>query len=308
MYPKMVAELDAEVDHQRDGYFQVALTDAEAEDLAKRAARQSKVPGVTVEVIDARQARELEPAISPDIVAATYCAQDGNVDPLKVTVALGRAARRHGAEVRYHTEVTGIRLDGGRVAAVATTQGEIPTGVIVDAAGILVPQVARMVGVEVPLLPQRGQIFHLEAMPPLLRRPVASVRQFRSGTIMCGTTNEFVGVDRHVTYEAGARLVDRARRIIPALGRARILRAWAGLRPMTPDGQPIYDSVPEVPGFYIAVGHSGITLAPVTGQVFCDLITTGRTSLPIEPYTLKRFTEADYAWAREPVKGEVGRH
>lgn len=305
MYAKLVADLDEPVDHQREGYFQVALSDSEAEQLVRHAARQSRVPGVTVEVIDARRARELEPALSPRIVAATFCAQDGNVDPLKLTVALGRAARRHGAQVLYHQEVTGIRLDGGRIAGVTTSSGEIATAAVVDAAGVLVPHVARMVGVEVPLLPQRGQIYHLEALPPILRRPVHAIRQFRSGTVMVGTTNEFVGHDRSVTYEAGVRVLDRACQAVPALAGARVLRAWAGLRPMSPDGLPIYGAVPEVPGFYIAVGHSGITLAPITGQVFLDLITTGHTSLPVEPYGLARFTEPDYAWAREPVKGDA---
>lgn len=305
MYAKLVADLDEPVDHQREGYFQVALSDSEAEQLVRHAARQSRVPGVTVEVIDARRARELEPALSPRIVAATFCAQDGNVDPLKLTVALGRAARRHGAQVLYHQEVTGIRLDGGRIAGVTTSSGEIATAAVVDAAGVLVPHVARMVGVEVPLLPQRGQIYHLEALPPILRRPVHAIRQFRSGTVMVGTTNEFVGHDRSVTYEAGVRVLDRACQAVPALAGARVLRAWAGLRPMSPDGLPIYGAVQEVPGFYIAVGHSGITLAPITGQVFLDLITTGHTSLPVEPYGLARFTEPDYAWAREPVKGDA---
>lgn len=305
MYAKLVADLDEPVDHQRDGYFQVALSDAEAQQLVQHAARQSRVPGVTVEVIDARQARSLEPALSPRIVAATFCPEDGNVDPLKLTVALGRAARRHGAQVRYHEEVTGIRLDRGRIAGVTTSSGEIPTGTVVDAAGVLVPHVARMAGVEVPLLPQRGQIYHLEALPPILRRPVHAIRQFRSGTVMVGTTNEFVGYDRSVTYEAGVRVLGRARQVVPALAGARVLRAWAGLRPMSPDGLPIYGAVPEVPGFFIAVGHSGITLAPITGQVFLDLITTGHTSLPVEPYGLARFTERDYAWAREPVKGDA---
>jgi sarcosine oxidase subunit beta len=122
---------------------------------------------------------------------------------------------------------------------------------------------------------------------------------------MVGTTNEFVGFDRTVTYEAGARNLARACRIFPALARARVVRAWAGLRPMSPDGLPIYTAVPEVPGFYVAVGHSGITLAPITGQVFLDLVTTGRSSLPVEPYGLSRFAAADLAWAREPVKGDA---
>jgi sarcosine oxidase subunit beta len=305
MYPAMLDELGAEVDYQREGYLQVALSDAEAAALVRHAERQSRVPGVRVDVLDARAAREIEPALSPHLVAATFCAQDGNVDPMKLTVALARAARRHGAEVLCHREVTGIRQAGGRVTAVLTREGEMATGAVVDAAGVLVPQVARMVGVEVPILPQRGQIFQTETVAPLLGRPVQALRQFRSGSIMVGTTNEFVGFDRRTTYEAGVAVIARAARVVPALARMRVVRAWAGLRPMSPDGQPIYGPVNGVSGFYVAVGHSGVTLAAVTGQVFLDLVTKGTTDLPIGPYQLDRFGPEGIEWMREPIKGAV---
>lgn len=302
MYPAFVAGLEAEVDYQRDGFLLVAETDAEAEALRAHAERQSRVPGVTVELLDGAVARRLEPALSPRLAAVAFCAQDGNVDPMKLTLALGRAARRHGARILHHREVTGIRLRGGRVAGVATAEGEIGAEAVVDAAGVLVPDVARMVGVEVPVLPQRGQMFQLEALPPYLHRPVQALRQLRSGTTMVGTTNEYVGYDRSVTHAAAVETLARARRIVPVLARARVIRGWAGLRPMTPDGLPVYEAVREVPGFHVAVGHSGVTLAAVTGQVFLDLVTTGRTDLPIAPYGLARFTAADHAWTRELVK------
>jgi glycine/D-amino acid oxidase-like deaminating enzyme len=305
MYPEFVAGLEADVDYQRDGFLRVAETDADVDDLIQRAQTQSRVPGVKVEILDVKRARALEPALSPRIAAASFCAQDGNVDPLKLVRAVARAAQRHGAQILHHREVTGIRLAGGRVAAVLTRQDEIATDVVVDAAGVFVPDVARMVGVEVPILPQRGQMFQLEALPPLLRRPIGSLRQLSSGTTIAGTTNEFVGHDRRVTYEAGADVLARARRVVPALARARVIRAWAGLRPMTPDGLPVYDAVPQVPGFLVAVGHSGITLAAITAQVFLDLVTKGRTDLPIAPYSLSRFTVADLAWMREPVKASA---
>ena len=193
------------------------------------------------------------------------------------------------------------------MAGVTSHEGDIAADVVVDAAGIFVPDVARMVGIDVPILPQRGQMFQLETMPPLLHRPIQAFRQLSNGSTMIGTTNEFVGHDRRVTYEAGVSQLARAQRIVPALSRARVIRGWAGLRPMSPDGLPIYDAVPQVPGFFVAVGHSGITLAPVTAQVFLDLITKGRTDLPIGPYSLNRFTSADFEWMREPVKG-AARH
>src|SRR3990170_2951241 len=86
MYPAFVKELDAEVDYQRDGYLQVAETEAEAEQLTRHAERQSQVPGVRVEILDVRAARSLEPALSPRLAAVSFCPQDGNVDPLKLTL------------------------------------------------------------------------------------------------------------------------------------------------------------------------------------------------------------------------------
>lgn len=305
MYPEFVQSLEADVDYQRDGFLRVAEGEGEVPAVMRYAEEQNRVPGVTVELMDATRARTLEPALSPRLPLIGFCPQDGNVDPLKLVRAVTRAARRHGADIRPHQEVTAVRVHGGRVAGVVTVTGEIPADVVVDAAGVLVPHVARMVGIEVPVLPQRGQMIQLEALPPLLRRPIQALRQMPNGTAMVGTTNEFVGHDRTTTYAATRQILDRACRVVPAFARARVIRAWAGLRPMPPDGLPIYDQVVQLPGFYVAVGHSGITLAPITGQVFLDLITKGRTDLPIAPYGLGRFTEADFAWARQPIKGAV---
>src|SRR5215467_3615321 len=99
MYPEFVAELGEDVDYQRDGYLRVAETESEVEDLIQKAQTQSRVPGVKVEILDGRRARALEPALSPEIAAASFCAQDGNVDPLKLVRAVARAARRHGVRI-----------------------------------------------------------------------------------------------------------------------------------------------------------------------------------------------------------------
>ena len=85
--------------------------------------------------------------------------------------------------------------------------------------------------------------------------------------------------------------VRKAIRILPVLKKARGIRCAAALRPMTPDRLPIYQKVDEVDDFYVAVGHSGITLAPVTGKIFTDLITQGHTDVPLDGYRVERFKE-----------------
>ena len=211
MYPAFVAELGVEVDYQRDGYLRVAEDDADAEVLARHAERQSAVPGVTVEVLDARSARSLEPAPSPRLSAAAFCAQDGNVDPFKLTLALGRRTAAwgrdppplrgngHPAPRRTHRRrghVPGrsrrtswwMRLGSScRHRAHGRRPGARPSPARPDG-------------------PARASCHPCS-------RPIDAMRQVRSGTTMVGTTQEFVGQDRSVTYAACLRMVARARRV-----------------------------------------------------------------------------------------------
>src|SRR5262249_28573472 len=104
------------------------------------------------------------------------------------------------------------------------------------------------------------------------------VRQTREGTVMIGATQEEVGFDTSTTVAAAANLSARALRIIPALKSARIVRHWAGLRVMTPDSYPIYAQSPSCPGAFVALCHSGVTLAALHASVIADAVAGG--SLP----------------------------
>ena len=97
------------------------------------------------------------------------------------------------------------------------------------------------------------------------------------------------GENTGVTIDMISRITRRAIRIIPALQKARAIRFTAALRPMTPDRLPIYQKVDGVSDYYVAVGHSGITLAPITSKIFSELIIRGETDIPIDEYRLERF-------------------
>jgi glycine/D-amino acid oxidase-like deaminating enzyme len=167
----------------------------------------------------------------------------------------------------------------------------ISTHVVVNAAGIHVPRIAKMVGLDVPVNAERGQLTITEALPRFMHRPIGPYMQFKNGQVLIGVTNENVGEDTTVTSEMISSRVQKAIRILPVLKAARGIRCAAALRPIPPDRLPIYQKMEGVSDFYVTVGHSGITLAPLTGKIFTELITQGHTDIPIDKYRVERFKE-----------------
>src|SRR6185436_4022898 len=101
----------------------------------------------------------------------------------------------------------------------------------------------------------------------------------RGTEALLGSTMERTGFECRVTNEGLAQIFRAAVRLLPALMREPVRRMWAGLRPVTPDGQPIVGGDGEIEGLWYATGHgrNGVLLAGLTGDVIADLVTTGRT-------------------------------
>ncbi len=148
-----------------------------------------------------------------------------------------------------------------------------------------------------------------EAIPPLIRRRISGptlIRQTARGNLLLGQIEEMVGHDQNMSLPALAAQAVVARRTLPPLEKVKIIRSFTGFRPWPPDGLPILGEVPGAPGFLVGVGHSGVTWSPAAGRLLTELVTSAPLSLPLEPYSLARFsrvlTEAHPA-ATPPVKG-----
>ncbi len=124
------------------------------------------------------------------------------------------------------------------------------------------------------------------------------LKQARSGgfrgRFYVGSTSEFVGFDRANTWEGIAQLCRYAVRTVPALARARLVRAWAGLRPRSADGRFLIGEAPGVAGLYLATGHDsvGVLHAPMTGRLLAEWIQTGRRPPLLAPFDPARLTRA----------------
>jgi glycine oxidase len=119
----------------------------------------------------------------------------------------------------------------------------------------------------------------------------------RGAEAILGSTMESAGFDARTTPDGIAGIRSVAERLCPAIGTLPTHRAWAGLRPVTPDGRPILGADPDVSGLWYATGHgrNGILLAGITGEIIGDLLATGHTDMDIGGLTITRFS------ARQPV-------
>lgn len=297
MYRGLGEELDFDLEFRNEGGMIAALNEAELE-YVEGLVSKLRAGGVPVEMLDTGAAREIQPALTPRALAATYCALDCHINPLRVSAGYARAAMRLGASVRLHTEVTGIEVANGRVEAVLTSRGRIDAPLVVNAAGAWSPSIAAMVGIELDVVPRRGQILVSEAMPPIVRGRLFGARylmsklakpsgdgsgtgylsgmvlgQQASGNFLIGGTREFVGFDRSTTYDGVVDLARQAVQLMPALKEMQIIRVFSGLRPAPASGLPTIQRYSELGGFIVASGHEGdgICLAPVTGEIVSEI-------------------------------------
>jgi len=223
------------------------------------------------------------------VVGASFGEIDGHVNPLRLLAALQKAYLVRGGELRNNHAVTAIKLLPGGGFEVVSGGYSWRTERVVVAAGLGSPVLGGMVGLEVPLRPQRGQLLVTERVAPLLPVPASGLRQTNEGTVMIGVTQEEVGYDLATTAEGAVRMTRKALRILPELAKAKLVRQWACLRVMTPDGNPIYASSVSHPGADIALCHSGVTLASFHAGAYAKALVRGVLPTALDIFHYERF-------------------
>jgi sarcosine oxidase subunit beta len=289
LWPQMIDELGEDVEYRLGG-LKVVLTEKDFEAQGALVERQRRSSLFQGRMISTAEARDMQPGLSPDIAGALYCPDDGDSNPIKWTYALLRGCKRQGVKVMRDTEVLGFDMgDGNQITGVLTSRGRIQAGSAVNAAGVWAAQIAQMVGVTIGLFPQRGQVLISEAAPMILPVAQSTVRQSLDGNIYMGATMEDVGFDWSTSPGGAEKIAKNAAKMVPQVRELSVIRQFSGLRPMPRDGLPFIGAIPHVPGYYIAVGHSGNTLSPIHGKIISDLIVEGETGIPLEDYDPLRY-------------------
>ena len=217
--------------------------------------------GYEYEMLDVTRVRELLPECGPEVVGGAYTPYDGAANPLKLMRGLHASLAARGADYLTGAHVDDIRaLDGGGFA-LRTALGTITCAKVVIAAGHGSGALGAMVGLDVPVHPEHGQILVTERTVPWLGHPTLGVRQTDEGSLLLGASQEERGFDTSVLARTSRDIAHRAVRVFPCLAALRVVRTWGALRVMTPDGFPIYDRSQTHPGAFVFTCHSGVTLA-----------------------------------------------
>lgn len=304
MWPDFAAALASEtgidVEYENRGCLRYCLSDKEFSQHAERLAKwNTQVPEVPpyARMIERTELESLLPAarLGASVCGAAIGQSDGHVNPLKLLRATHQSYVSKGGRFIGNHRVTEIQpQERGRFRVIAegpeaTTSFESEK--VVVAAGLGATALGAMVGIDVPLRPQRGQVMVTERMHPVLDLPASAIRQTRDGTVMIGVSQEDVGMDLGTTTVVAAHMARRALSILPDLGQATLVRHWACLRVLTPDGLPIYAQSDTFPGAWAATCHSGVTLAALHAGSLAQVIASSAKELPasLQPFHSGRF-------------------
>ena len=256
---------------------------------------QQEANGFTVEGLDDRQVREVEPGIGPGVLGGMLTRHTWLLDSDTLTKSLMLAAEARGAELRI-ADAVGLRWDGDRAAGVILADGEtIACGSVVLAMGPWSAFLRDWLGVDVPVRPVKGEILRIrtDRMPvvPHLGWQHSYMVRKPDGLLWTGTTEDDADFDREPSASAAERIMEGARRVFPAIVEGAVEAHTACLRPVAPDNAPIVGAVPGVRGVYLATGggRKGILAGPALGMATADLVTNGATALPIATLGLDRF-------------------
>jgi sarcosine oxidase, subunit beta len=296
-------EVGQAIDFHQDGYLFVLSSPASVDTFRRNVALQRSL-GVDVQWLDAAEAQRLAPGLNGDgVVGATFCERDGIADPNGVTMGFAKAAQSRGVSIERDTEVTGIRVEGGRIAAVDTSRGTIDTRVVVNAAGPHARQIGRMAGADVPVDPYRRHIFIASLENGGAATPATHIMVIDFDTTFyfhregagilfgMGDPHETPTFDTTVQWDFLPQVIEVAVTRLPALAEASISHAWAGLYEVSPDANPIIGAAHAVDGLFLINGFSGhgFQHSPAAGRILADVIAGRDPQFDLRPFAAGRF-------------------
>ena len=303
-------ELGYDIEFRASGALQAVQTE-EQYNYSRDNLLELKSRGYTLDLLTVTEARALEPELSPDLLGAVHFPLRAQADPVKATRAFAAAAEQYGAQVLTGREVAGITRSAGGAFRV-TCAGEVHTAKrLVLAAGAWCGPLGEMLGLRIPVVPVRGQMWASEPLPARVFYSLSAAespwywsarpgndaqtppelthlgprqvtrhlygRQNRDGELVFGGDRQLVGYDKTVDAAGIEVNFGHVRELLPMLGQLSIARTWAGLMPFSTDGKPVIGSIPQIDGLYIVSGlaSSGFGRGPMAGKLVADYIQSG---------------------------------
>ena len=323
LYRGLSDDLGYDIEYRKNGTILITR-DAYQVPIMRRRYKELKEMGLDVDLWDDDQLRRFPGGDTEPFRAVIESPVDGQVNPLQATYGCAFAAKRQGAKILTDAPVARIKMVKGRAHSLILESGEeFICGHVVCAAGPWSKKIGQMVGLDIPIEPQRGQLLVTEQVaaseyPYIMDgdylttaygiKPegedetakkrhklgvAGSYAQDPAGNWTIGSSRDMAGFVKANTPEVLKEMAKRLLAFLPGMKDMNCIRFFGGFRPYcVKDGHPILGGVPDLSGFYIATGHAGegVALAPITGKVIAEEITTGKTSLPLDNFRYERFT------------------
>jgi glycine oxidase len=284
IYEEWIKELRTDgvddVGYRRPGLLSIALNDAEADHL-RRTLPQDNYPGRRALWLTAQELRHQEPALADHVHGAAYYPDDAHVDPARLVRQVARAAQLAGVDIHEDEPVRQLERREDRIVAVHTLRASYQPGTVILTSGAWTGLLGEQIGLRLPTRPVKGQLLMADCRVPPVRTPMhagnALLVPWPDGRLLLGVTIDEVGFDTRVRLEGLRQILERTIELVPAVADLPLHRAWAGLRPATPDEWPYLGPVPSVKNLWVSAGHfrKGILLAPISARLLAKSLQAG---------------------------------
>jgi len=278
---------------QQPGGFAFCLSDEEMRQRTDMLHRMHNESGdIGTRMLDRAEARAMVPGLGDRVVGASFCPIDGHANPLLLLRGLNAGLRAAGGDYLPGRRVDAIEPAPHSFTIRSGTERYIGARLAI-AAGLGSRDLAPLVGLSMPVTPLQGQIIVTERLRPFLHYPTHVARQTAEGSVMLGDSQEDVGFDTSTRVGVLQAIAERNVQVFPALRDANIVRMWAALRVMSPDGFPIYEQSQRYPGAFAATCHSGVTLAGAHALALAPAILDGALPAELAAFSGTRFVAAE---------------
>lgn len=296
--------LGEDVEFRPYGHLRVCYTETQAAILEQHV-RDVGPLGLELQMFSPQALRQRWGIFSSEVVAGSLSPLDGHANPRLAGPAFGRAARRAGAAIHEHTEVSHVERDGADFVAHTIDGRRFRAGQLLVTSGAWSGHFAAAFGEPVPLDARGPQMGVTEPLPYAIGPSIGVstpveveglyFRQIARGNIVFGgglKGSAFTELQRaYVRPDNVLRQMRELRRFVPAFAQVQLLRVWSGIEGYTADWAPVMGPSARVAGLHYAFGFNGegFAISPGVGEVMAELLATGQTSTPIEAFSIARF-------------------
>lgn len=291
-------------EYVRSGHLKLARSEADLESLVAYNRKVAEF-GLGLQVFAGAEFRARYPILGDRAVGGSLCPEDGHANPRIVSPAFARAAAKGGAVVREQTPVDYVERSGDRFVLRSGDALEVRARFLLNCSGAWSGRLAESFGESVPLTSAHPCMAVTEPIPRFLDVNIGVEgggvygRQVERGNVVIGGGRGFaLDADRaRPARNAVLTLMGEAVELFPELRHTHVIRTWTGVEGYTPDRNPIIGPSATTPGLFHAFGFSGagFQIGPAVGEALAELVRDGRTSAPVDAFSITRFAKAEPA-------------